>query len=381
MYKDYDCEINNDLIFYVFIKPVVITEKIEIVSNLNIYNTNERNLEKIAKIIMIDNTGEIDTILTSPKYNDSSIFLQINQCDNTSITMKVLNAIDNNQTTIEKTLIDSNSRNYYKIFNNILLETQLQITGNFGSKVFVKHAGIRSRYSPNIKSSQSITFNLELNQIIVENPINNYEIYSSCNPFGGLSSKGITLCSFFEGSISFYNKTIQSFSQKTIITINFSKIGLSSGNKFEAMVLTEQENNSQMVFLSDIITSTVGDIKNDSIVEINKDYDIDRNYVYSTGKFSESILTHYFSYLPPITFDVPVGAFNIELDSDINNGTLSVDCAFVDDGEDAMSMIEVVEDIIDSRNPYCRGGKSATNGKLYRYYLNIHILLIKNLED
>ena len=54
---------------------------------------------------------------------------------------------------------------------------------------------------------------------------------------------------------------------------------------------------------------------------------------------------------------------------------------FVDDGEDAMSMIEVVEDIIDSRNPYCRGGKSATNGKLYRYYLNIHILLIKNLED
>ena len=368
MYKDY--EINEDLSYYVSIKPVVITEKIQIDSELTAYNTKERNLEKIGKIVKIDNNGIFDTILTAPKNKDASIFLQIQQCDWTPITMEVLNAINNNKTIVEKTTIEPNSKYFYKVFSNILLEAQLQITGNIGSKVFVKHSGVRNRYSPNVKSSQSITFNKELNQIIVENPINNYERMKYTvlvSPVDGLSSKGITLCSFFDGSIRFYNKTVHSFTEKTIITINFSKVGLNTGSKFEALVFTEQEYNSQMVFLSNIITDTVGEIKTESITEINTTYDIDSDYVYSRGTASESASTLYFSYLPIFAFDVPVGAFNIEFDSDAINGFLSVDCAFVDEGEDAMSMIQAVEDVIDSRNPYCIGGKSTTNDKIYRY--------------
>ena len=143
---------------------------------------------------------------------------------------------------------------------------------------------------------------------------------------------------YIDGSLNFYNKTVESYTEKTTITINFSKAGLSTGNKFEALVFTEQQLNSKMVFLSDIITGYVGDIKIESITDIKTVYEIDTDYVYERGTASASTLTYYYSYLPTTTFDVPVGAFTIELDNDAINGFSSVDCAFVDDGEDAMSM-------------------------------------------
>ena len=368
MHKDYD--IDEPLTYYVSLKPVVLTEKIQIEPELNTYSTNERNIEGYGKKIMIDTTGGVDTILTAPEKKDVSIFLQVQQCDSTQITMKVINAYDNSKTVVEQTTISANTKNFYKVFTNILLENQVQLTGNFGTNVFVKHAGVRNNYSPNVKSSQSITFNQELNQIIVESPINNYErmLYTVLvSESGGLSSKGITLCSFIDGSINFYNKTQESYSEKTTITINFSKVGLKAGDKFEALVYSEQQLNSKMSFLTEIITGTVGEIKIESITEINTQYDIDSDYVYARGTASESQLTYYFSYLPTTTFDVPIGAFTVELDSETINGFSSVDCAFVDENEDAMSMVEAVEDIIESRNPYCIGGKSTINGKLYKY--------------
>ena len=368
MHKDYAIE--EDLSYYVSIKPVVSTEKIAIEPQLNTYNTNERNIEAVGKKIMIGSSGEVDTILSAPKNRDASIFVQIQQCDSNPITMKILNALDNSQTVVSQTTIPAGSKNYYKVFNNILLETELHLTGNYGTNVFVQHAGVRSNYSPNVKSSQSVTFNSELNQIIVENPSNNYERMKYTvliSASGGLSSKGITLCSFVDGSLNFYNKTVESYNEKTTITINFSKAGLSTGNKFEALVFTEQQLNSKMVFLSDIITGYVGDIKIESITDIKTVYEIDTDYVYERGTASASTLTYYYSYLPTTTFDVPVGAFTIELDNDAINGFSSVDCAFVDDGEDAMSMVEAVEDVIDSKNPYCIGGKSNTNGRIYKY--------------
>ena len=368
MHKDYVLE--EDLSYYVSLRPVYENEHIEIEPILNTYNTNERNIENVGKKLMIGSAGEVDSILSAPRNKDASIFVQIQQCANTPITMKIINAYDNSQTVVSQTSIPSGSKNFYKVFNNILLETELQLTGTYGTNVFVQHSGVRSNYSPNVKSSQSVTFNSELNQIIVENPSNNYERMKYTvlvSATGGLSSKGITLCSFVDGSLNFYNKTYESYSEQTSITINFSKVGLKAGEKFEALVFTEQQLNSKMVFLSDIITDTVGEIKKESIVDIKTVYDIDNDYIYADGVASAGTLTYYYSYLPSTTFDVPVGAFSIELDSTAINGFSSVDCAFVDDGEDAMSMVEAVEDIIDSRNPYCIGGKSNTNGKIYNY--------------
>ena len=45
MHKEYD--VDEDLVYYVSIKPVVLTEKMEIIPELNTYSTNERNIERI----------------------------------------------------------------------------------------------------------------------------------------------------------------------------------------------------------------------------------------------------------------------------------------------------------------------------------------------
>jgi len=72
MYKDY--EIDNNLVYYISIKPVVKSEEMEITPELNKYNINERNVEGVGNNIMIDSSGKGSTILTSPKNKDSSIF-------------------------------------------------------------------------------------------------------------------------------------------------------------------------------------------------------------------------------------------------------------------------------------------------------------------
>ena len=72
------------------------------------------------------------------------------QCQQSDITIKVnaaYNSFNNNQTVIDETTI-SYGTNYYKIFSNILLETELTVKGNAGNKIFVKHIGIRAGYDP-----------------------------------------------------------------------------------------------------------------------------------------------------------------------------------------------------------------------------------------
>ena len=369
MHKDYD--IDDDLSYYVSLKPVVSTEKMKITPELHTYDTLERNIEGIGQTIKISSTGDYKSILTSPELRDVSIFLQVQQCDNTPITIKVLNAYEPSKTVLEPITIPSGTKNFYKTFNNILLETELSILGNSGTNVFVKHAGVRNAYYPSIKGTQEITFNSELNQLTVENPINNYERMKYIvlvSGSGGLSNKGITLCSFTTGEeLSTYNKTVESYTEKTSIILNFNKAGLKAGDKFEVLVFTEQQLNSKMAFLSDIVTGTVGEISIKTFTEVKTPYDFDNDYLYARGTASASELTYYFSYLPETTFDVPVGALTLELDNDAKNGFSNVDCAFVDENEDAFSMVEAIEDVIDSRNPYCIGGKSNTNGKIYNF--------------
>ena len=56
-----------------------------------------------------------------------------------------------------------------------------------------------------------------------------------------------------------------------------------AGQKFEALVFCEQEINSQMAFLYDIFTGTVGDVKVDSVTEVKTPFSTDADYVYATG--------------------------------------------------------------------------------------------------
>ena len=71
------------------------------------------------------------------------------------------------------------------------------------------------------------------------------------------------MCSYIEQTdlINFYSRKFSTFKYGYTLAINFKKIGLKEGDKFEAIAYIEQEQNSQMLFFTDILTSIVGEIK------------------------------------------------------------------------------------------------------------------------
>ena len=370
IFKDYDFD--NDIGYYVSIKPVVSTDIIDVTRTLYTYDTLERNLEGESNVVEINTERTGKTILTFPLNKDTDEFVQITQCQKSDIRFKLINAYFQNQTVIAETIIPSGTKNFFKTFTNILLETELTLTGNAGNKVFIRHSGISANYSPNIIENPSITFDSNTNQIILEHPLNTffdrieYTVYVGAE--GVLSNKDITLCSIAEGELtSLYSKTVISYEETASISINFEKVGLKTGQTFEAIVYYEQKFFSKMAFLSSIFKGTVGEIKQDVITEINQEYSEDHDYVYSSGIFTNEGNSLYFSFMPSEIREVPVGAFRIELNNEFEKTISGISCAFVDEGETASGMIEAVEDNEALTNPYCIGGKSTTDGKNYNY--------------
>ena len=72
------------------------------------------------------------------------------------------------------------------------------------------------------------------------------------------------------------------------------------------------------------------------IIELTEGTEEDKDYVYAQGEANSNDTSYYYSYLPEQKFDVPVGAFSIELDNEVNYGFSRVDCAFVDKDADAV---------------------------------------------
>ena len=371
MYRDYD--INEDLIYYVSLRPTSINDEFKVTVNLTSYDTKERNVEGIGNSITL-NDGKGSSILSSPTNNDEYVLIQLQSCDNSKLTFGIFNGYDINKQIVSDTDIPAGTKNYYNTFKNILLETEVKLTGNIGTKVFVKHTGFSGSYTPKIKSSFDLTFNQELNQIIIENPLETTPQTSQRMRYlilvgkeGDLSSKGLTLCSFAEikETIAVYNHTFVSFSDKSTFNVKFNKIGLSKGDTFEAIAFIEQEPNSRLAFLTDILTDIVGEIEQKTIIEI-KDV-LDDEYIYTEQTAKSDELTYYFSYLPPTTFDVAVGTFRIELEEQTIGSLSTVYCAFADENDDANTQVEAVEDVIRQVNSFCVGGRSKINGRKYNY--------------
>ena len=368
MYKDYDY--NEDLYYYVSLKPTSKDDTFEVKVELGAYDTKERNVEGIGNSIVL-NDGKGSSILSSPSNNDESVLIQIQSCDNSKVNFAIFNGYDINQQIVSDKEIPAGTKHYYLKFPNILLETEVKLTGNSGTKVFVKHTGISDSYTPQIKNSFGLSFNQNLNQIIVDNPLQTSERMRYTilvGKQGDLSNKGITLCTFAEikETIAEYNQTFVSFSDKSALNIKFNKIGLSKGDTFEAIAFIEQEPYSRLAFLTDILTDKVGEIEQKTIFEINDVYDDEYIYTQQTAKSDE--MTYYFSYLPSETFDVAVGAFRIELDQDTTGSLSTVYCAFADENDDANSQVEAVEEVILQINSYCVGGRSKTNDRIYNYF-------------
>jgi hypothetical protein len=368
MYKDYDMD--EELTYYVSLRPTERSDSLEINADLVKYDTTERNFEGIGNNLVLTN-GKENTVLTSPENKDENILIQIQSCDNSKLTFGVYDGYDNKQI-VSDIEIPAGKKHYYTKYKNTFLETEVKLSGNIGTKVYLKHTGISNSYNPSIKDSYSLSFNQDLNQLIVENPLKtsermNYTVYVSRQ--GDLSNQDLTLCSFAEikSTIALYNQTFVSFANKTTFNINFNKLGLSKGDKFEAIAFIEQEPNSKLSFITDVFTGTVGEIETKSITEIKTEDTVDPDYVYVTKTAQSDEMTYYFSFLPTKVFNVSVGALRIEVESDDSGPFNRIACAFVNEEDDANSMVEAVEEIASQYNSYCVGGRSRTNGRIYNF--------------
>ena len=368
MYKDY--EFAEDVGYYVSIKPIEKKDDMEVLDFMHTYDTEKRNIEGQSTVLEIGDTGSAKTILTAPLGKETKEFIQVTQCAKKDIRVKAVDAFAQNQYVLNETEIPSGTKNFWKIVDNVLLEAELVAYGESGTKVFVRHTGIRDGYYPDIIDDPLIEFNDTTNEIILHHPINNYErteytVYVAKE--GELSGKDITLCSIAQGEkIASYSKSIISYGETVSIPINFEKVGLTAGQKFEAIVYYEQKLETKMAFLSEVYSNTVGEIKIDAITKITRESQ-DGTIVYAPGQATSDGKSLYFSYMPTEIRDVPVGAFRIEFDNEYTKSLSGVYCAFVDKDETASGMIEAVEDTISVGNPFCIGGKSVTDKKNYNY--------------
>jgi len=371
MYKDY--EYDSELSYYVTFKLVTAVERFDVKTDMHKYDTTVRNYEGINNKIVIDNTEDYSSILTPPEDEDPNIFIQVQVCDNVNeIKTKVINPL-NGEIILDEEKIEAGAKNKYMSFKNNLMDTEFFVTGKEGTNVFIRMVGLPSVYIPSFNNNYQVTFDEKTNTLNVETPITKTEYMKYTvlvDKDGVISNKGFTLCTFVNTkieSLALYTKSIISNNKITSLQLNFNKAGIKPGEKFEAIVYIEQQEQSQMVFLSDIYKGTVSEIDIDTISEINEVYSSDDNYFYKSIEASSTDMNYYFSYLPSDKLEVPIGAFSIELDQSTTGGFTGVACTFVDEGTDAMSMIEAAESAIEEDKSFCIGSKSSVNPKRYNY--------------
>ena len=370
MYKNY--EYSEDLKYSVTFKPMTESKNFGIIANVNKYDTNKRNYEGINNKITIGETGQYSSILTPPKLDPISIFLQIQICDKeNSIKTKVIEVLTQNELLPEEQ-ISPGKKNIYRTFLNHLMDTEFYAIGQSGTNIFLRMVGLKSIYSPSFNDNQEINFDEKTNTLYIVSPLNTNEdmkITVLIDKENVIKNKGYTLCSFVDikfDDLALYYKTITIKKAKNAyIQINFEKAGINVGETFDAIVYFEQLTKGQMVFLSDVYQGIVGDISLDTIHQINETYSLDDNYLYKTIDIFDT--NYYFSYIPEIPFEVPIGAFNIELGDKTSGELTAVYCTFVDQDADAMTMIEEVEKAIEEDKSYCIGGKNSVNAKIYNY--------------
>ena len=371
MYKDYD--LDETLIYYVSFKPKNLEDVLYIKVKLVEYDASTRNVEGKGNVVQLNSTTE-STILSYSELNEEKIFCQITSCSSKSdITYSILNAFEPNDVLVPDTIIPENKVNYFFTFNNTYGDAQLILKGTQGDKIFVKHKGIDENYTPNIKSSYQIGFDQSKNSIVFTSPLNNiekltYNVYVSKE--GELSSNELSLCSFIDSKEildSYYSLTFSTDANEYILPINYNKLSLKEGNKFEAIAFIEQDLYTQMSFVTNLLTGTVGEIKEETITPITTIHPNDIDYVYYQQAAQIETSTFYYSFINTNVFDVPIGVFRIELDTYAEGSFDNVYCAWVDEDADAISMVDAIDEVINNNSSYCFGGKNNVDNKRYNY--------------
>ena len=132
--------------------------------------------------------------------------------------------------------------------------------------MFVKHAGVKDKFEPNINK---IEINYENKKLNFTQPIEdeefNYTIF--IDQKDNIRNQGYTLCSFtIPGKKALYTTQITSSAKEIIFNLDFDKIPeLKEYDQLDLLILAEELNNGKMMFLSDIyvLSSDSGDTDSD----------------------------------------------------------------------------------------------------------------------
>ena len=369
MYKDY--VLDETLMYFVTLKTIKDTDELAITETLEKYDAQIRNFESYPNVLKLSEKTTDSSILNYPKDNDESVFYQITSCLGQELKYSIYNAFNSTKIVEEKT-IPKGTKYHFAKFDNIFAETKLQISGSKDDKIFIKHNGMIKSYEPKIRESFDLSFDESTNSLIFKRPFDkterfNYTVYVGKE--GELSSKKLTLCSFAfkEDLKDVHSRQFSTYSDGYILPINFKKIGLSKGQTFEAIAYIEQEIFSQMSFATNLFTGKVGEIKEETFTEIKDPFPDDGNYSYYHQAALEKGGNLFFSFINKEVTDEIVGALRIELDDGAQGSFNTIQCAWVDDGADPMSMVEAIEEVADQYNSYCTGGKYKLKSNRYNY--------------
>ena len=373
MYKDYTYD--ESYAYYVTFQTTTKPTSFKIRANLITYDTNNRNFDGVNNKVTIS-SGTASSILTALGDNYSKSFLQIHVCDQTnSIRAKIKKALTGEVIVAEKA-IASNTKNNYFLYDNILLDSEVEISGNDNTEIFLRYIGMTSdTYTPRLNTNYKVTFDSTTNTINIESPILDTENirYTVIVDYENKikNNNTFTLCGFIYDKIDFmgqYRKSVEA-NGPGAIQINFAVMNLNTGDKFDAIVYIEQLANTKMVFLSDVLQASVGEISIDTFHEIKEVSTEDNDCVYLNLEGKESELNYYFSYLPEKVMEAQFGSLRIELDEQTQGNFTGIYCAFVDNDTNALGRIQELEKMVEIGDSYCIGGKSRINSKRYNYIL------------
>ena len=371
MYKNY--EYKDNLKYSVTLKPFTDFTSFTIDVDIHKYNTKVRLKEGINNKISMPETGEFSAVLTPPQIQTSSIFLQVQVCDkDNGIKLRIADVLTEKDI-ISQTTINPGEVNTYVIFENPLMDSEFYSWSKQGANVFLRLVGLSTTVAPKFKDIR-VFFDEGTNLFYIEAPLDskeNYKITLLIDEKNKIKDKGYTLCSFVDTSIdklAKYHQTITLENGNTAFMLaNFHRAGFEPGNEFDSLVYFEQLSKGQMVFLSEVVQGTVGEITYESIYPINTTYQGDENYYYTTVE-EEFSYYYYFSYLPENKLDIPFGAFSIELDKESIGIFMGVYCTFVDANADPMTMVEEVGNIVfEEEKSSCIGGQSSLDSLRYNY--------------
>ena len=253
MFKDYTTASEEIMKYYVGFKTVERDQNITITPKFNNYTTKNRNLENIPLSMMITKSGS--TILTSPAENTKYIFFQMKVCSADKVVeYQLFNAYNKSSLNIGGNIFSSDDI-YFSMIENIRLDTELSMTLDTSSKIFVKHTGMNEEYYPDVKKI-SLSFNKTSNILKFNQPISNeefnYTIYVDYRD--RLKNQNITLCSVAENTkLAHYSKSINSAEEKIEEIIDFNSNELKDFTNYDMLVLATQINNGKLMILSNLI--------------------------------------------------------------------------------------------------------------------------------